>query len=225
MPMLAPIAACVCAERVGCAHDLDDALRQCLGARAALGRDLQDRELVAAEPRHRIDLAHAAAQPLRHVMQQLVAGRVAERVVDRLEAVEVDQHQREALAVAALARERVLDAVAQQHAVGEAGERVVMRHVGDLVGAALAFGDVGEGAQETAVRQPDGAHLEHGAVRPHALVQRQLGRPAARSMKRRTCGSTAARLSIELAAGALIRQHVPELGATAEQRLRAARAA
>ena len=181
MPMLAPIMAWAAVERIGRADHLDDALRQCLGAPAALGRDLQDRELVAAEPRDRVDLAHAAAQPLRHLTQQLVAGRVAERVVDLLEAVEIDQQQREALAVAALARERVLDAVAQQHAVGETGERIVMRHVGDLVGAALALGDVGEGAQETAVRQRDGAHLEHDAVRPHALVQRELGRPAART--------------------------------------------
>ena len=82
MPMLAPIDGRRAVERVRRADHLDDALRQRLDARAALGRDLQDRELVAAEPRDRVDLAHAAAQPLRHVTQQLVAGRVAERVVD-----------------------------------------------------------------------------------------------------------------------------------------------
>ena len=157
--------------------------------------------------------------------QQLVAGRVAERVVDLLEAVEIDQHQREALAVAALARERVLDAVAQQHAVGEAGERVVMRHVGDLVGAALALGDVGEGAQETAGRQPDGAHLEHGAVRPHALVQGELGRPAALLDEAAHLRLDHGVVVVELAAGALIRQHVPERHADGRATSPAARAA
>ena len=43
----------------------------------------QDGELVAAEPRDEVALAHEAADPLGHGDQQRVAGRVAERVVDR----------------------------------------------------------------------------------------------------------------------------------------------
>lgn len=42
----------------------------------------QDRELVAAEARDRVDLAGDAAQARRHEAQQAVAGAVAERVVD-----------------------------------------------------------------------------------------------------------------------------------------------
>ena len=63
-------------------------------------------------------------------LQQLVAGVVAERVVDLLEAVEVhDQHGHAAAVAAARPRGRVLDAVAEQRAVGQAGERVVQRLV------------------------------------------------------------------------------------------------
>ena len=77
--------------------------------------------------------------------EQLVAGGVAEAVVDRLEVVEVDEQHREvAVACAPTRAERVLDAVAEQRLVGEAGERVVERLVGELVLEPLALGDVAE---------------------------------------------------------------------------------
>ena len=58
---------------------------------------------------------------------------MAEGIVDRLEAIEIDQQQREALALPPLPRQRISMWLAQQHPVGKAGERIVMRHVGDLV--------------------------------------------------------------------------------------------
>ena len=51
-------------------------------------------ELVAAEAADRVGLAQHVGDPRRDVAQQLVADRVAERVVDALEAVEVDEHRR-----------------------------------------------------------------------------------------------------------------------------------
>ncbi len=54
-----------------------------------------DGEFVAAEPRDQIVAAQRAAQPLRDVADQLVADRMAERVVDVLEVIEVDvEHRR-----------------------------------------------------------------------------------------------------------------------------------
>ena len=50
-------------------------------------------------------------------------------------------------AVAAHAREHLLHAQAQQHAVGQRGQRVVVRHVGDARLGALALGDVDRGDQ------------------------------------------------------------------------------
>jgi hypothetical protein len=47
-----------------------------------------------------VGVAHARAQAARHFHQQLVAGAVAQRVVDDLEAVEVDQQQRGAVVAA-----------------------------------------------------------------------------------------------------------------------------
>ena len=51
-------------------------------------------ELVAAEPRHDVLGPHGVGQPQRHVADQLVADRMAERVVDVLEVVEVDVEHR-----------------------------------------------------------------------------------------------------------------------------------
>ena len=81
-------------------------------------------------------MAHAAAQAPRHLDQQLVAGAVAERVVDDLEAVEVDQQQRDLVAEAAAVLERPLGAPDQLAPVRQAGERVEVGEVADPV-----FGD------------------------------------------------------------------------------------
>ena len=51
-------------------------------------------ELVAAEPRHHVVGAHRAAQAVGDRDEQLVARRVAEAVVDDLEAVEVEEQDR-----------------------------------------------------------------------------------------------------------------------------------
>ena len=53
----------------------------------------QHGEFVAAEPRHHVGGAHTAGEPGRHRLEQRVAGGVAVAVVDRLEAVEIDEHQ------------------------------------------------------------------------------------------------------------------------------------
>ena len=65
------------------------------GAAPPVGSASDDGELVAAEPRDHVVVAHAVAQPRRHLPQQLVAGRMAKRVVDVLEVVEIEaQHAR-----------------------------------------------------------------------------------------------------------------------------------
>ena len=54
----------------------------------------QHDELVAADARDRVGLADGGLQTGRRLDEQQVAGRVAERVVDRLEPVEVDVQAR-----------------------------------------------------------------------------------------------------------------------------------
>ena len=97
----------------------------------------------------------SAAQARADRAQQLVAGVVAERVVDDLEVVEVEEEQREAAAPRRRRAERVAEAVEQQRAVREAGERVVQRVVADRAPRAQALDrageDVGDGLQEVEV--------------------------------------------------------------------------
>ena len=84
----------------------------------------------------------AARPPGAAPLWQLVAERVAEAVVDDLEAVQVqEEHRGAALRMAALrAPDRLVQAVEEQDAVREAGERVVERVV---LEAALGLAAVG----------------------------------------------------------------------------------
>ena len=75
------------------------------------------------------------------ILQQLVAGGMAQRVVDGLEVVEVEQVDGHDLA-ALDARQRLLEPLVEQHAVGQAGQRIVQRHVRDLGLRAALLGDV-----------------------------------------------------------------------------------
>ena len=57
-----------------------------------------DHELVAAEPADLDRVRREAGQPLGHAVDQAVADRMAERVVDALEIVEVEHGERAACA-------------------------------------------------------------------------------------------------------------------------------
>ena len=101
-------------------------------------------ELIATEAAEQVVVAQVLVQAGGCGLQQRIAGGVAEAVVDGLEAVQVDeQHGQRATAVACF-----LDGFgglfAEQYAVGQAGQQVVVGQQFDaLVGFALA-GDVTE---------------------------------------------------------------------------------
>ena len=140
-------------------------------------------ELVAAQARHGVDAAHAAAQALCHVLQQQVAHVMAQGVVQGLEVVQVDEQQRTALALALGAGQCLLHAVHQQHAVGQSGERVVEGQALHLALAGLARADVGVDLQDrrrlsVLARNPRPVcfHVERVAV---AVVLGDLAHPLA----------------------------------------------
>jgi hypothetical protein len=139
----------------------------------ALGGEVleQKRELVAAEPRHGVHRAQQAAQSIAHDGQQPVARRVAARVVDLLEVVEIQEQHRELRPGPARALERDAQAVEEQSPIGQPGELVVERLMGELRLRALAHGRMSErsvelGGVEPGLDQvvlsalPDGAELE-----------------------------------------------------------------
>ncbi len=111
---------------------LDDAL----GERTDAGevRDVagEDRELVAADPCDERAVAHDRREASRDADQQRVADRMAVRVVDVLEAVEVERQQRERAAFRAPRRQHLLDRRVEARAIREAGQRIAVREPAHL---------------------------------------------------------------------------------------------
>ena len=88
---------------------------------------------------------------------------VAERVVDGLEPVEVDEQHAEHAIVPSDAGERLLEPVGEHHAVRQAGERIVGCPVLELGLGACPLGDVldaDDGAADRAVGIAQGAESE-----------------------------------------------------------------
>ena len=93
--------------------------------RAALvGLGGQHAELVAPEPGDGVLGAHGPPQRAGDVAQQVIAGGVAEAVVELLEAVEVEHHQSKGLPGPPMAGDLVLGARQQRPPVGRAGHGV-----------------------------------------------------------------------------------------------------
>ena len=70
-------------DLVGCRHGLEESARERHDRLPLiLRRRGQDGEFVTAQSCHRIGLADTMRQPARHQLQQLVADRMAERIVD-----------------------------------------------------------------------------------------------------------------------------------------------
>ena len=127
-----------------------DTLRHLRGV--GLVRNITDknRKLVAAHARNGVSGPDHADQTAGDRYQQTVAGRVAEAVVDELEAVEIEIKYREPqLIVAFETAQRLLQAVDEQHPVGQPGQCVVQRTVDQLVFRFLALGDAADRAGHT----------------------------------------------------------------------------
>ena len=132
----------VALDRVGARHLLD----QGLGKRfqqAGLDDARQHRlEFVAAQASDLAVVAHDGLQPIGDLAQQRVADRVAERIVDVLEPVEVDQEQGAALLPARGIAQRFVERLAHHRPVRQAGQRIEARQAADFLFAAPLFGEV-----------------------------------------------------------------------------------
>ena len=90
-----------------------------------------DHELVAAVPGDRVGGAQQRAEAGGDAQEQLVASGVAEGVVHRLEAVEVDEQDSHERVDAVLLQQGLLEPVEQQRPVGEPGEGVAQGQLGE----------------------------------------------------------------------------------------------
>ena len=114
----------------------------------------EDGELVAAQARHQVGVAHRVLEQGGHPAEQLVPRQVAAGVVDQLELVEV--HVAEGVHVRQRPRllEGALEVAVEGLAVEQAGQLVVGRLVGELEGHQALVRDVLEdqhGADDLAV--------------------------------------------------------------------------
>ena len=88
----------------------------------------QHHKLVATESRHRVGRAQLSLQARRHFAQQNITGLMAQRVVDDLETVEVDEQYGQPAATALRQRQRVLQPLVEHHAIGQFGQPIVAGH-------------------------------------------------------------------------------------------------
>ena len=143
-------------------------------AKAWAGRSgvaIEDHELVAGRPGDvRADVARQPAEAGTELAQHLVGELVSEAVVDVLEAVEVDLHQRRARLGPPRVVEHLADGRDQLDPVRKAGELVDLAPREQLVLGPIADAD--------RVQQPQRARTDeqHGQRRAHDPVERRLTR-------------------------------------------------
>ncbi len=87
-------------EQEGRSERLDQRIGDALHFRSRPDAFQQHPELIAAEPRDGVGRACRLNDALRHRLQQPVAGIVSERIVDVLEVVDIEEHDRRAVLTA-----------------------------------------------------------------------------------------------------------------------------
>jgi len=122
----------------------DDLARYQRGIGGGRNAGQYDDELVAAQAGDEIGFAHDLGQAAGDLAQQVIANLVAERVVDDLEAVEVEEHDRHLPLVAACLGQQLGKAHEQGEAVGQAGQCIVLGDVAHALFGFAALGDVGQ---------------------------------------------------------------------------------
>src|ERR1035438_3189702 len=122
----------------GLGDPFDDQLRLIVTAVTAQQYD----EFVPTKARYGIDRASRGLQPPRRLAQHGVAGRVAMKVVDWLESVEIDETEPAGAAIAACDCNCLFDAIVQQRPVGESSQRVLEREPPQSSLASHPWGDI-----------------------------------------------------------------------------------
>ena len=108
----------------------------------------EQRELVAAEARGGVARPDGPRQATGDLADEVVSLSMAERVVHRLEVIEVEEEHRHALRVPATSAEGVLEPIDEQLPVRKARQRVVKRLAGQLLFELLPLADVVHGQHD-----------------------------------------------------------------------------
>ena len=145
-------------------HCPQNAFDDALGAGVIAQVGQQYRELVTAHACHCVAIAQALADPSPSFNEELVALGVAQRVIDFLEVIQVDEEHRHALLADCACLHFSLQPLAQHASIRQARQRIEVGLVPDQRVDLLALADIGVGAQH-AQRFAVGAAADHRAAR------------------------------------------------------------
>ena len=138
-------------DLIGFGQMFDDRTRDLFDIGAVPGVADHDGEFVTAQSAAHFVFAHQGIQALGDFRQHPVPDQVAERIVDRLEPVQIDHQKRAARAPFLGIPQRRPQAFVEHQAVRKCRERVVAREIGDLGRGFLLFRHVGSYAAEARI--------------------------------------------------------------------------
>lgn len=144
--------------RRGQAHLAYRALRDAYD-RLAVDADQQRRELVAPEARHAVGVARGRPQDVGNRAQGGVTGPVAVHIVDELEVVEIEQHQRDLLR-AGVPLQRQADGIVEGGVIQQARQRVAADGVAQRLLRQFHVGDVAREAGDARLAARDDPDIE-----------------------------------------------------------------
>jgi hypothetical protein len=111
-------------------------------ARGICGSCGQDGKLISTEATHRVRFAEDSPQTSSNFLEYAIAMLVTERVVDFLEAIQVEDEECLRLPLALCSKQRLLEPVHEEGAIWKSGETVVERLVLKSFGLGFPLGDV-----------------------------------------------------------------------------------
>ena len=150
MPMLT-VATIVCSPSfIGAITAADETAREIFRLFLVVDSGLDDDEFVAAEPGRYIVGAGYRTQTLGDGLEQKIAAIVTEGIVDLFETIEIDEMHGDSAAPYRQDGQRAFQFLDQPAAIGQTGQCIVTRHVGNLRLSLPRFGDVLRGRDPAA---------------------------------------------------------------------------
>ena len=181
---------------------------------ADVDRSGDDRlELVPAQASDLAMFAQCPGQSAGDPLQQRIADGMAERIVDVLEAVEVDQEQRATALAPSCAAQRLVEGLAHHHPVGQRSQRIELREPGNFALRSALLGQVGANAAKA---EEAAAVVENGIARERpvdVLVARRSDHHVGKGKAGGQIEAERSFLAERIAGGVPDRQEIVELPA------------
>ena len=110
---------------------------------------MHDGELVAAKARHQVGISNALTQPVRHRLEEEIADRMAVRIIHVLEAIKIETEYGDVLSLPGPCQQ-LPQLFVKLRSVGQIGQRIVVRHIGNFRLCFSLLGNVLVGCDPTA---------------------------------------------------------------------------